>query len=88
MRRLPRAHSYFKEGVLELRKLGQYSADGVSVFFLLFGCLFLFLGIIGSYLARTYVQSKDRPVYIEKEMIQIREEDSRDPSRGDNDHHG
>ena len=60
----------------------------LSVFFLLFGCLFLFLGIIGSYLARTYVQSKDRPVYIEKEMIQIREEDSRDPSSGDNDHHG
>ena len=60
----------------------------LSVFLLLFGCLFLFLGIIGSYLARTYVQSKDRPVYIEKEMIQIREEDSRDPSSGDNDHHG
>lgn len=28
MQRLPRAHSYSKEGVLELHKLGQYSADG------------------------------------------------------------
>lgn len=26
--RLPKAHSYFKEGVLEPHKLGQYSADG------------------------------------------------------------
>lgn len=28
MQRLPRAHNYFKKAVLELHKLGQYSADG------------------------------------------------------------
>ena len=43
----------------------------LSVMFLLFGCLFLMLGVMGSYLARTYIQGKDRPVYIEKELLQV-----------------
>ena len=47
----------------------------LSVMFLLFGCLFLMLGVMGSYLARTYIQGKDRPVYIEKELLQITPED-------------
>ena len=56
----------------------------LSVFLLLFGILFLFLGIMGSYLARTYIQSKDRPVYIEKELLQIREGDDPETPTGDN----
>ena len=37
---------------------------------LLFGGLQLFsIGIIGSYLAKTYIQSKNRPIYIAKEIL-------------------
>ena len=56
----------------------------LSVFMLLFGILFLMLGILGSYMARTYIQSKDRPVYIEKELLQIREENAPEITDGDN----
>ena len=48
----------------------------LSVAFLLFGILFLSIGVLGSYLGRTYIQSKDRPVYIEKELLQFKEEDT------------
>ena len=50
----------------------------LSVMILLFGVLFLMLGVMGSYLARTYVQSKDRPVYIEKEFLQVLPDSSPD----------
>jgi glycosyltransferase involved in cell wall biosynthesis len=48
----------------------------LSVVILLFGFLFIMIGVMGSYLGRTYIQSKDRPVYIEKELLQYREEDT------------
>ena len=35
--------------------------------FMLFGLLFVFMGIIGLYLAKTYIESKNRPMYIIKE---------------------
>ena len=56
----------------------------LSVFLLLFGVLFLMLGVLGSYMARTYIQGKERPVYIEKELLQIREVTSPETTDGDN----
>ena len=42
----------------------------IVVLILFFGGLQLFcLGIIGSYLAKTYIQSKNRPIYIAKEIL-------------------
>ena len=42
----------------------------IVVLILLFGGLQLFcIGIIGSYLAKTYIQSKNRPIYITKEIL-------------------
>ena len=42
----------------------------IVVLILLFGGLQLFcIGIIGSYLAKTYIQSKNRPIYIAKEIL-------------------
>ncbi|MBR3436581.1 MAG: glycosyltransferase family 2 protein [Lachnospiraceae bacterium] len=69
------------------RKLPEHALV-LSVMILLFGCLFFVLGIMGSYLARTYVQSKDRPVYIEKELLQIREETSLEHTSEMTDNHG
>ena len=37
------------------------------------GLNFLFIGIVGEYLARTYVQVKNRPVYIVKELLTYEE---------------
>ena len=40
---------------------------------LLFGGLqMIFLGILGEYLGRTYIESKNRPIYIVKEKINIK----------------
>ena len=33
------------------------------------GLQLLLLGVVGEYLARTYIQGKNRPVYIEKEVL-------------------
>ncbi len=41
----------------------------IVIITLLGGIQLLFLGIIGEYLAKTYMESKKRPVYIVKEMI-------------------
>lgn len=38
------------------------------------GVQLLFIGIIGEYLARTYMQGKNRPVYIAKEILTYEEE--------------
>ena len=46
------------------------SAVAIITLILLVGGLnFLFIGIAGEYLARTYMQVKDRPVYIVKEIL-------------------
>lgn len=46
------------------------SAVAIITLILLVGGLnFLFIGIAGEYLARTYMQVKDRPVYIVKELL-------------------
>lgn len=37
------------------------------------GMLSLFLGIIGEYLARAYLQVKDRPIYIAKEILNYKD---------------
>ena len=37
------------------------------------GIQLLILGIIGEYLARVYIQSKNRPIYIEKQYLEIQE---------------
>lgn len=39
------------------------------------GLNFLFIGIAGEYLARTYMQGKNRPIYIVKEMLTYEEND-------------
>jgi len=42
----------------------------IVVLILLFGGLQLFcIGLIGSYIAKTYIQSKNRPIYIAKEVL-------------------
>lgn len=41
----------------------------ITLILLLSGMNFVFIGIIGEYLARTYMQGKNRPVYIVKETL-------------------
>ena len=41
----------------------------VFILLLIFGLQFMVLGIIGEYLSKTYIQTKNRPVYIVKEII-------------------
>lgn len=41
----------------------------ITLMLFLGGLNFIFIGIVGEYLARTYMQSKDRPVYIVKELL-------------------
>ena len=41
----------------------------VVLLLLLGGLQFIIMGIIGSYIARIYIQGKNRPIYIEKEYI-------------------
>jgi hypothetical protein len=36
------------------------------------GLQLLLLGVVGEYLARTYIQGKNRPVYIEKEVLKAK----------------
>jgi len=47
----------------------------ISAVFFIGGAILLNLGIIGQYLAKIYVQSKDRPVYILKEHFDNEETD-------------
>ena len=37
------------------------------------GLQLLLLGIVGEYLARTYIQGKNRPIYIEKNVLKAKE---------------
>ena len=39
------------------------------------GIQLMVLGIIGEYLARTYIQGKNRPIYIEKEYMSIKSDE-------------
>ncbi len=48
----------------------------VVLILLIGGIQLLILGIIGEYLARIYLQSKNRPIYIEKEYLAIKKEKS------------
>ncbi|MBP9988818.1 MAG: glycosyltransferase family 2 protein [Ruminococcus sp.] len=41
----------------------------ITLILLMGGLNFVFIGIIGEYLARTYMQGKNRPVYIAKEIL-------------------
>lgn len=53
-------------------------ATTVILITLIGGIQLLMLGIIGEYLAKTYIQSKNRPVYIEKEVLERKEDDSKE----------
>ena len=44
-------------------------ASLLGVMLLIGGIQLLFLGIIGEYIARIYIEVKDRPIYIAKEII-------------------
>ena len=47
----------------------------IIVLILFFGCVQLFcIGIIGEYVGRTFEQSKDRPVYIAKEILDYKKD--------------
>ena len=41
----------------------------MSVILLLGGCQLVCMGIIGEYLARAYIQGKDRPIYVERDRV-------------------
>lgn len=45
----------------------------ITLILLVGGMNFLFIGIVGEYLARVYMQVKDRPVYIVKELLTYEE---------------
>lgn len=51
--------------------VGEITASIAIIFLLLFlgGLNSLFLGIIGEYISRTYLQVKNRPIYIAKEIL-------------------
>lgn len=54
----------------------------VVTILLLGGIQLLMLGIIGEYLARTYIQGKNRPIYIEKEYLGRSSYDEHEGKRG------
>lgn len=41
----------------------------VILMLFLFGCQFIFMGILGEYLAKTYTEVKNRPIYVIKEKL-------------------
>ncbi len=47
----------------------------ITLILFMSGVQLLFIGIIGEYLARTYMQSKNRPIYIAKEILTYEEEE-------------
>ena len=49
----------------------------IIVLILFFSCIQLFcIGIIGEYVGRTFEQSKNRPVYIAKEVLDYKKEEA------------
>ena len=53
----------------------------ITLILFLFGVLFISIGIMGNYLAKTYIQSKDRPVYIVKQMLEGKEDAADDDTK-------
>ncbi|MBO5420781.1 MAG: glycosyltransferase family 2 protein [Clostridia bacterium] len=48
----------------------------ITLLLLIGGIQFIFTGVIGEYLARAYMQGKNRPVFIVKEMLTYEDEES------------
>ena len=44
----------------------------ISIIFIMFGLQFLVLGIIGEYLSKTYIETKNRPIYIVKNKLETK----------------
>ena len=50
----------------------------ITLILFLVGLNFVFIGIAGEYLARTYMQGKNRPIYIAKEILKHGDEDGKE----------
>ena len=53
----------------------------ITLILFLFGMLFISIGILGNYLAKTYIQSKERPVYIVKQMLEGKQDAADDDTQ-------
>lgn len=73
-------------GVMRLVHGPDWAAFGIftlfAVLFLFIGAQFIVLGLIGEYIGRIYMQVRDRPRFVVREVYRSPSSDSRSPSAG------